>query len=207
MSESGTIKDRLGPQITQILHEWQSGNREALDQLVPIVYRELRAIASRRLGRDRGNNRTLQTTALVHEAYVRLVDQTRVDWQGRAHFFAVAARVMRRVVLDEARRRKRGKRGGGAGAVSVDAIDELATDRELPDIVDVITLDRALTDLEAIDPDQAQIVELRFFAGLTVDEIGTVMKVSPRTVKREWAIARAWLYRALTDAAARPADD
>ena len=167
---------------------------------MPIVYDALRAIASRHLSRERRDG-TLATTALVHEAYVRLVDQRAVDWQNRAHFFAIAARVMRRIVVDEARRRKRVKRGSGAAPVQIESADEIADGAALA-IPDVLALDRALTDLEAMDPQQGRVVELKFFGGLTAEEIAAVMKISTRTVNREWSVARAWLYRALQDGAA-----
>jgi RNA polymerase sigma factor (TIGR02999 family) len=139
---------------------------------------------------------TLETTALVNEAYLKLVDQRRVDWQSRAHFFAIAAQVMRRILVDHARRKLRGKRGGGV-TLRVDATSIQVPDATA-DPVDVVTIDRALCQLEALDPDQARMVELRFFAGLTVEETAAVVGVSPATVKREWAVAKAWLYRALT---------
>ena len=185
-------QNRAVPHITELLQRWQSGNREALDELMPLVYEELRAIAARHLARERPN-RTLQTTALVNEAYVKLVDQRRVDWRNRAHFFAIAARLMRRILLDDARRRQRHKRGDGVADVPIDE----AVQAESPDPVDiddVIALDRALQELERIDPNQGRIVELRFFGGLTVEETAAVMDTSPATVKREWAMAKAWLY-------------
>jgi RNA polymerase sigma factor (TIGR02999 family) len=195
------VTDQPGgePEITELLRDWQSGSQQALDRLMPVVYDALRAIASRHLSRERRDG-TLATTALVHEAYVRLVDQREVDWQNRAHFFAIAARVMRRIVVDEARRRKRVKRGSGATPVQIESADELADGSGLA-IPDVLALDRALTDLEAMDPQQGRVVELKFFGGLTAEEIAAVMNVSPRTVKREWSVARAWLYRALQEGA------
>ena len=188
------------PHITELLKDWQSGRQQALEQLMPIVYGALRAIASKHLARERRDG-TLATTALVHEAYVRLVDQRAVDWQNRAHFFAIAARVMRRIVVDEARRRKREKRGSGAIPLQLDSIEEFSSGEAGLPMPDVLALDRALAQLEAMDPTQGRIVELKFFGGLTVDEIAAVMNSSTRTIKREWAIARAWLYRALHDGA------
>jgi len=179
-------------QITELLQKWQGGDRGALDRLIPLVSDELRVIAERHLARERGY-RTLQTTALVNEAYLRLIDQRRVDWQNRAHFFAIAARLMRRILLDDARRRLREKRGGGTIGVSIDETP-VAAPAEPVDITDVIAIDRALQELEALDPDQGRIVELRFFGGLTVEETATVLDISPATVKREWAMAKAWLY-------------
>ncbi len=180
------------PQITELLQKWQGGNREALDRLMPLVYDELRIIAARHLSRERRDH-VLQTTALVHEAYMKLVDQRRVDWRNRAHFFAIAARLMRRILLDDARRRHRDKRGAGAVEVSIGdtPVPEPASSLAL---VDIIALDRALQDLEQLDADQGRIVELRFFGGLTVEETAEVMEISPATVKREWAMAKAWLY-------------
>ena len=201
MSESASVSDEAGrdPQITELLRDWRSGSEQALDRLMPIVYDALRAIASRHLARERRDG-TLATTALVHEAYVRLVDQREVDWQNRAHFFAIAARVMRRIVVDEARRRKRAKRGSGVTPVQIESAEDLGGSGGL-EIVDVLALDRALTDLEAMDPQQGRVVELKFFGGLTAEEIAAVMNTSTRTVKREWSVARAWLYRALQEGA------
>lgn len=188
-------------QITELLRDWQGGSQEALDRLMPVVYSALRAIASRHLAGERRDG-TLATTALVHEAYVRLIDQRDVDWQNRAHFFAIAARVMRRIVIDEARRRKRAKRGSGEVPIQLDSAGELVGDEGGLQMPDVLALDRALADLEAMDPAQGRLVELKFFGGLTVDEIAVVMNTSTRTVKREWSVARAWLYRALQEGAA-----
>ena len=180
------------PQITELLQKWQGGDREALDQLIPLVYDELHVIAGRHLARERRDG-TLQTTALVNEAYLKLVDQRRVDWQNRAHFFAIAARLMRRILLDDARRRHREKRGAGAVALSIDDTPVAAPSSPV-DVTDIIAIDRALQELEQLDPDQGRIVELRFFGGLTVEETATVLSISPATVKREWAMAKAWLY-------------
>ena len=204
MAESGAVSEQTGPEpeITELLQDWRSGSQQALDRLMPVVYDALRAIASRHLSRERRDG-TLATTALVHEAYVRLVDQREVDWQNRAHFFAIAARVMRRIVVDEARRRKRVKRGSGVTPVQIESADEFADGSGLA-IPDVLALDRALTDLEAMDPQQGRVVELKFFGGLTAEEIAAVMNLSTRTVKREWSVARAWLYRALQEGAASP---
>jgi RNA polymerase sigma factor (TIGR02999 family) len=188
------------PQITELLRDWQEGSQEALDRLMPVVYSALRGIASRHLARERRDG-TLATTALVHEAYVRLVDQRDVDWQSRAHFFAIAARMMRRIVIDEARRRKRTKRGSGVVPVQIESADAVAEGGGL-EIPDVLALDRALADLETMDPEQGRVVELKFFGGLTVEEIAAVMNTSTRTVKREWSVARAWLYRVLQEGAA-----
>jgi RNA polymerase sigma factor (TIGR02999 family) len=186
-------------EITRLLQDWQDGDRDALDRLMPLVYDELHVIAARHLARER-QERTLQTTALVNEAYLKLVDQTRVDWRNRAHFFAIAARLMRRIIIDDARRRHRRKHGGQIIRVAFESDDATPVAGDSPlDVVDVLGLDRALTELEALDADQGRIVELRFYGGLTVEETALVLGRSPATIKREWAMARGWLYRALTD--------
>jgi len=179
--------------VTQLLVDWSKGNKEALDRLVPIVYEELRRQASRYLRRERAGH-TLQTTALIHEAYLRLVDQRNVHWQNRAHFFGIAAQLMRRILVDHARTRKRAKRGGSNIRVSLDEATALATSREL----DIVALDEALERLGEIDSQQSRIVELRFFSGLNVEETAEVLKISPATVKREWRIAKAWLHREIS---------
>jgi RNA polymerase sigma factor (TIGR02999 family) len=181
-------------EITGLLQQWRGGNRDAFDRLIPIVYDQLRAIASRRAGREWRHN-ALQTTALVNEAYLRLLGQRSVDWQNRAHFFAIAASLMRRIVVDAARRRLSLKRGAGDVAVP---LDDLPAAEPAVETVDVLALDVALGELERLDPDQGRLVELRFFGGLTVDETAEVLGVSPATVKREWAVAKGWLHRALT---------
>lgn len=188
--------------VTLLLRRWQEGDREALDRLIPLVYEELRVIAGRYMAQE-WRKGTLQATGLVNEAYLKLVDQRDVDWQNRAHFFAISAQVMRRILLDDARRRLRSKRGGDATMVPIDdrAVGVPNGDR---DPVDVIAMDRALQDLERLDPDQAKVVELRFFGGLTVEETAAVLGISPATVKREWAVAKAWLYRALSTGAEPP---
>ena len=182
-------------EITVLLRAWQAGDRRALDRLIALVYHELHVIASRYMAHE-WRKGALETTDLVNEAYMKLVDQRDVDWQNRAQFFAVAAQVMRRILLDDARRRFRGKRGAGAAQVPVDAVVIAAPDAG--DAVDILAIDRALHDLERFDPDQAKIVELRFFGGMTVEETSAVLGVSPATVKREWAVAKAWLYGNLT---------
>jgi RNA polymerase sigma factor (TIGR02999 family) len=186
---------RLQSDITGFLHRWQRGDRQALDSLIPIVYEELRVIASRRLSRE-WRPGALQTTALVNEAYLKLVDQRRVDWQNRAHFFGLAAQLMRRILVDDARRRLQAKHGGGTVETPIDGLPLAAAAPDV-DAVDALTLDRALRELQQIDEDQAKLVELRFFGGLTVEETAVVMGVSPRTVKREWAVARGWLHRVI----------
>ena len=187
--------DRPPSDITGLLLQWQGGDRHALDSLISVVYDELRLIASRHLSRE-WRPGSLQTTSLVNEAYLKLVDQRRVAWQNRAHFFALAAQLMRRILVDEARRALRKKHGAGVPETPLDQVP-LAAPASDVDAVDALALDRALTELERIDPDQAKLVELRFFAGLTVEETALVLGVSPTTVKREWTVARGWLHRAL----------
>jgi RNA polymerase sigma factor (TIGR02999 family) len=177
---------------TQLLLEWQGSNREVIDRLMPLVYDELRRLAHFHLRRERAGH-TLQTTALVHEAYLNLIKQDRVDWQNRAHFFAIASRVMRRVLLMHARKKQALKRGGGHPHVPVDEVSVVST--ENPE--EVIALDDALSRLEALDDRLARVVECRHFGGLTVKETAVALDVSPATVKRDWRTAKAWLYRAL----------
>ena len=173
--------------VTAILQEWRQGSPEALERLMEIVYAELRRLAAQYLSRERSGH-TLQPTALVHEAYVRLVDQ-RVPWESRAHFFGVAAQMMRRVLVDHARSRRAEKRGGDSDRVTLSAAEGLAKTPE----IDLVALDAALEKLAALDPRQARIVELRYFGGLTNEETAEALGVSVATVKREWALARAWL--------------
>lgn len=185
-------------EITRLLHEWQGGDRRALEALMPLVYDELRHLASRYLSRERPDH-TLQTTALVHEAYMKLAGQRSTDWQSRAHFFGIAAQCMRRILVDHARADDRVKRGRDVVVVPLD--DVVVSKATAPvRTFDTVQLDRALTALEAMDRDQGRIVELRYFGGLTIEETAEVMGTSPATVKREWAIARAWLYRELSGA-------
>lgn len=180
-------------EVTQLLLDWTKGNQAALDKLMPLIYRELRRLAHQYLGRERAGH-TLQTTDLVHEAYLRLVDQRRVRWQNRSHFFGVAAQLMRRILVDHARRRRRVKRGGGVPMVSLEA----AVVSRQPD-VDLLALDEALNRLAEIDQRKARIVELRFFGGLEVEETAIFLKISEITVMREWKMAKAWLHRELSD--------
>jgi RNA polymerase sigma factor (TIGR02999 family) len=175
-------------EVTQLLLAWSHGDRAALDRLIPLVSTELHRLAHHYMRRERAGH-TLQTTALVNEAYVRLVDASRVEWRDRAHFFAVSANLMRRILVDFARKRRYQKRGGGAVMIALDE-DDIPGPQPGPDIV---ALDAALEALAAFDPRAASIVELRFFGGLTVEEAAEVVGVSPRTVKREWAAAKAWL--------------
>jgi RNA polymerase sigma factor (TIGR02999 family) len=179
--------------VTQLLVEWSHGDHDALEKLTPLVYSELRRLARRHLSRERSDH-TLQSTALVHEAYLRLVDQRSVQWQNRAHFFGVAAQLIRRILIDHARAKQAEKRGAGACLLSLDeALDSPAGGRSL----DVVALDDALEQLAKIDPRQSRIVELRFFAGLTVEETAEVLSISTPTVNREWNAAKAWLFREL----------
>lgn len=179
--------------VTGLLLAWSKGDRGALDALVPHVYGELRRQADRYLRRQRSGH-TLQATALVHEAFLRLVDQTNVSFHDRAHFFAVASRAMRQILVDHARRRHTDKRGGDATRLVL----EDGTASVQPRGVDLIALDDALERLEALDPGQARLVELRFFAGLSIEETAEALHLSPATVKRRWSLARAWLHRAIT---------
>ena len=190
------MDERAGAvQITLLLREWQDGSQDALERLVPLVYDELHTLASRQLTREWRHDR-LQTTAVVNEAYVKLFGQREIDWQNRGHFFAIAAQLMRRILVDYARRQLRQKRGGGEVAVELD--DALAAPGAPIDAVEALDLDRALQRLEQLDPGQARIVEMRFFGGLTVEETAAALGVSPATIKREWALAKGWLYRELT---------
>ena len=182
--------------ITRLLQEWQDGSRDALDQLVPLVFDELHLLASRYLARERRGH-TLQPTALVNEAYLKLSGQREVDWQNRAHFFGIAAQVMRRILVDHARRTRRDKRGGDTPRVVLADAASVAGEAVI-DPIDAVALDRALSHLERLDAQQARIVELRFFGGLTIEETAEVMRLSAGTVKRDWSVARAWLYRELT---------
>ena len=184
--------------ITGLLQQWRGGSREAFDRLIPLVYDELRVIASRRLARERRDN-ALHTTALVNEAYLKLVGQRAADWQNRAHFFAIAAQLMRRIVVDGARRRLSQKRGSGGVTMM---LDDVPAPEPSVGTVDGLALDAALGELERLDPDQGRLVELRFFGGLTVEETAEVLGLSPATVKREWAVAKGWLHRALTSGSA-----
>lgn len=185
------LREEGGADVTALLLQWSGGDRTALDALFPIVYAELRRMADGRLRNEREAH-TLQPTALVHEAYLRLVDQDRTRWNDRAHFFAVAAEIMRRVLVDHARKRAASKRGAGMLAVPLDDILETVAQPEVRDL-ELLAMDDALTRLAEVDPQQARVVELRFFAGLDVEEVATIIGVSSRTVKREWRAARAWL--------------
>ena len=180
----------MSQNITHLLKEWSDGDKQALDELAPLVYNELRQQAARYMVKERAGH-SLQATALINEAFLRLIDVKDVEWQSRAHFFAIAANLMRRILVDHARRRDADKRGGCQIRLTLD--DRLAVAKE-PD-VDLLALDEALDKLATIDEQQARIVELRFFSGLTVEETATALGVSPKTVKRDWSVARAWLRR------------
>lgn len=183
----------MSESVTELLLAWCDGDREALDRLVPLVYADLRRQAKAQLARERGSH-TLQPTALVHEAFLRLVDQRRSRWQNRAQFFGVAAQLMRRILVDHARGRSAAKRGGDVLRVS---IDEIADVPAVPE-TDVLLLHQALERLAAQDDRQARVIELRYFGGLSTEEAAAVLEVSEITVKRDWAMARAWLFRELT---------
>ena len=180
----------MSQNITHLLKEWSDGDQQALEELTPLVYGELRQQAARYLRRERPGH-TLQTTALINEAYLRLIDAKDVQWQSRTHFFAIAANLMRRVLVDHARRRGAEKRGGSQVRLTLN--DALSAAKETD--VDLMAIDEALNRLATIDAQQARIVELRFFSGLSVEETATALGVSPKTVKRDWSVARAWLRR------------
>jgi RNA polymerase sigma factor (TIGR02999 family) len=185
--QSGNMDDRTS-ETTRLLHAWAGGDRDALERLIPHVYRALRRIAGHHMKNERAGQ-TLQPTALVHEAWLELIDITNVDWKHRAQFFAVSAQIMRRILLDRARRRLAAKRGGGAERVSLDELPAIGAWRTR----ELIALDDALNALAKIDWRKARVVELRFFGGLSVDETAEVLAVSPETVMRDWKFARSWL--------------
>jgi RNA polymerase sigma factor (TIGR02999 family) len=180
---------------TELLRAWSDGDRSALDKLVPLVYQELRSLAQRYMRQERPDH-TLQATSLVNEAYLRLIDVNRIQWQNRAHFLAVAAQTMRRILVESARRRHRHKRGGNVVLVALDEAQDLGQEKG----VDLVALSDALTALAAFDPRMSQVVELRFFGGLSVDETADVLTVSPETVMRDWKTAKVWLLRELSRA-------
>lgn len=182
------------PEITQKLREWSDGKQEALDALLPLVYEELHRQAARYLHRERAGH-TLQTTALIHETYLKLVDQREVNWQNRAHFFGIAANAMRRILVDYAKARHRAKRGGADENLPLEAVT-LAVSGERS--VDLEALDEALTRLAELDERQARIVELRYFSGLSIEETAEILHISPATVKSDWKSAKAWLYQEIT---------
>ena len=180
--------------ITRMLKDWSDGSSEALDELLPFVYDELHRQAARYLRRERSDH-TLQTTALIHEAYMKLIDQREVRWQNRAHFFAVAAQAMRRILVDYARTRKREKRGGDDVKLQLDEAIEIPAKEKN---IDLVALDEALNRLATYDERQARVVELRYFSGMTEEETAEVLGTSPATVRRDWNMAKAWLHHQLT---------
>jgi RNA polymerase sigma factor (TIGR02999 family) len=180
-------------EVTELLVAWGDGNQAALEKLMPLVYEELRRLAHNYMRREHPGH-TLQTTALVNEAYFRLVDQKRMRWQNRAHFFAISAQLMRRILIDHARSHHYAKRGGGAHMVSLDEGAVVAQEQA----AGLVALDDALRSLAAIDERKSSIVELRFFGGLNIEETAEALKISPRTVMREWSMAKAWLYRTIS---------
>lgn len=197
MAVASTMSDASRGDVTELLIQCGKGNKLALDQLMPLVYGELRRLAGAYLRRERSDH-TLQSTALVHEAYLRLVNQRSVVWQNRAHFFGMAAQMMRRILVDHARAQQASKRGSGAVKIELDEAIVSTGHRDL----DLIALDDSLDRLTQMDPDQGRIVELRFFGGLSIEETAEVMGISPATVNREWSTARAWLYREMSSGAA-----
>ena len=183
-------------EVTQLLIAWSKGDTGALEQLTPLVYAELRRLAHRYMHRERVGH-TLQTTALVHEAFLRFINYPQEQWHNRAHFYAIAAQMMRRILVDYARTNLRTKRGGEALRVALEDVDVMA--QSSTSDIDVIVLDAALTKLAELDPRRARVVELRFFGGLNVDETARVLEVAPDTVVRDWRVAKAWLFRSLHD--------
>ena len=188
-------------ETTQLLRAWANGDQRALEQLTPRVYEELRRIAGHFM-RNEQAGRTIQTTALVHEAYLKLIDIDNVDWQHRAHFFAVSAQIMRRILLDQARRRLAGKRGGAAPQANLDEIPDLGSGRAR----ELIALEDGLNALAVMDPRKARVIELRFFGGLSIEETAEVLKVSPDTVLRDWRLARAWLLAEMGEGSSEKTD-
>ncbi|HEV7683660.1 MAG TPA: sigma-70 family RNA polymerase sigma factor [Pyrinomonadaceae bacterium] len=195
MIESGTMMTLNADNLTGLLIEWGQGDKAALDRLTPLVYDEIRRIAHRYVQRERDDH-TLQTTALVNEAYLRLAGSTNISWQNRAHFYAVTAQVMRRILIDHARRRQYVKHGGEAQRISFDdAIAETVMSR--PRAAELLALNEGLDELAKLDPRKSQVVELRYFGGLNIEETAKVLEVSPMTVRRDWRAAKAFLYKAV----------
>jgi len=188
-----TAMGRTPNQVTELLQRWRGGDYQALDTLMPLVYEELRRLARRYLYHERPGH-TLQSTALVNEAYLRLVGQELPQWQNRSHFFAVSAQLMRQILVDHARNHAAAKRGGGAFKLTLDEAVSLPQQVD----IDLVALDNALNHLARLDAQQAKIVELRFFAGLSIEDTSEVLDISPATVKRDWSTARAWLHRELS---------
>jgi len=192
-----------GP-VTQLLRRWTNGDDAAFHRVVPLVYKELQRLAGRHLGHERDGH-TLQRTGLVHEVFLRMSKGSDMQWQSRAQFFGLASRLMRHILVDHARARLTDKRGAGAQAVPLDELENVPSEPAAVDRLDVLALDKALQRLEQIDPRQSEVIELRFFGGLSVEETATALEISSATVKREWACGRAWLLRELGGSAARPA--
>lgn len=188
--ESSAMTTLTADDLTGLLHDWREGDKAALDRLTPIVYDELRRIAHRYVQRERDGH-TLQTTALVNEAYLRLAGQQKVDWQNRAHFFAVTAQVMRHILIDHARRRRYAKHGGELQQVPLDEAGVMSHERA----GELIALDEALDELAKLDPRKSRVVELRYFGGLSLEETAEVLEISLMTVRRDWRAAKAWLYK------------
>ena len=193
LGELNPVVNPYPNEVTKLLERWREGNREALDALLPLVYDELRRLAHRHLRNERQEH-TLQSTALVHEAYFRLVGQNFPEWQGRTHFFAIAAQLMRQILADYARSRRAAKRGSGVCMVALDELEVLPQRRD----VDIVALNDALDTLAELDARQTRVVELRFFAGLSLEEISEVMEIGTATVQRDWTAARAWLHREMS---------
>lgn len=188
------MSDETQHKVTRILHEWSDGDAEAPARLMPLVYDELRRLARRYLQHEKAAH-TLQPTALVHETYLKLIDQRQVDWKNRAHFFGLAAEIMRRILVNHARDKRAEKRGGDANKVSL----SMAVDSFQKEDLDVLALNEALEKLSEIDSRKARVVELKFFGGLTTNEIAEVLQISDATVEREWSFARAWLFDAIAN--------
>jgi RNA polymerase sigma-70 factor (ECF subfamily) len=188
--------DLAANDLTGLLIEWAEGDKDALDQLTPLVYDEIRRIAHRYVLHER-NGQTLQTTALVNEAYLRLAESQRIEWQNRAHFFAVTAQVMRHILIDHARRRQYMKHGGDVQRVSLEAVTKEGALMSPPRAAELLTLDEALNELAKLDPRKSRVVELRYFGGLSIEETADVLEVSAMTVRRDWRAAKAWLYKAV----------
>ena len=198
MVESAAQMPTLPPQeVTQLLADWSKGDKSALDKLLPLVHAELRRIARRQMSHERPGH-TLQATALINEVYLKLLGQESFEWQNRAHFFAVCAQMMRRILIDHARAHTREKRGGGAVQVSLDKAVVIANEQA----EHLLALDEALRSLENLDAQKAKIVELRYFGGLSLEETAEVLDISPRTVRREWQRSKAWLYRMISEGTA-----
>ena len=193
MAQKDLKPDYATPEITRLLVEWSDGSQAALDALMPVVHAELQKLAHSYMRRENSAH-TLQTTALVNEAYLRLIDQKSVQWQSRAHFFGIAAQMMRRILIDHARSHEYAKRGGKAMKVSLDDVAEISDEKA----AEMIALDEALRELAEIDPRRARVVELRYFGGLSNDEISEVLQISVNTIVRDWNLAKAWLHRTLT---------